>query len=130
MMMDGSSSSNGYRATKDEGVTEEEGGCLTPKGGATDTAEERSCNKKKLNEGAPEGVETNRSTNSSNTTCMSRDDDTSRRDVEASIALVGRGIPDKHASHGTRCEFMALWGAVAQVRITKIAEHMKVPILW
>lgn len=41
------------------------------------------------------------------------DDDTLHRDVEASVALVGRGILDIHASHGTRHEFMGSHGTEA-----------------
>jgi hypothetical protein len=67
MMMTGSSSRNGYGVAEDRAVAEGEGGCSTPKDGATTIVEEGSCNKK-LSEDVPEGVEANENTDSSNTT--------------------------------------------------------------
>lgn len=49
------------------------------------------------------------------------------RHIKAPLTLVGRGIPEKHATCGTRHKFVG--SCAIKVRVTQTAKHMKVGVL-
>jgi hypothetical protein len=59
---------------------------------------------------------------------MARDEDPARGEVKAAIALVVRGVPEKHTEGGAGCELVRISGSC--VRVASTLEDTKVVIVW
>ena len=59
---------------------------------------------------------------------MSGDDYATRREVEAAITLMGRGISEEHAGSGARRQLVASCGG--HVRVTEAPEDAKKGVVW
>jgi hypothetical protein len=57
---------------------------------------------------------------------MARDEDPARGEVKAAVALVVRGVPEKHTEGGTRCELVRSSGS--GVRVASTPEDTEVVI--
>jgi len=59
---------------------------------------------------------------------MSGDDYATRREVEAAITLMGRGISEEDASSGARSQLVASCGG--HVWVTEAPKNTKVGVIW